>query len=183
VNRRIGERAGNSDPIFAPHGVYPAAGDDEWVAIVCRNDDDWRRLCSAIKREELARDSRFATAAGRREHRDAIDLSIAAWSRNLDAAVIESLLQSRGVPAHQVQNSGAAYRDPQFVHRGHFVALEHPTLGKFTVEGSRAKLSRTPASVRRAAPTLGQDNQHVLENILGYDETQISELAASGVLG
>ena len=44
-------------------------------------------------------------------------------------------------------------------------------------------LSRTPGIVNRAAPSLGQDNQHVLENILGYDETRISELAASGALG
>jgi crotonobetainyl-CoA:carnitine CoA-transferase CaiB-like acyl-CoA transferase len=189
VNGRIGERAGNSDPVFAPHGVYPAKGqddqekDDQWIAIVSRNDDDWRHLCSAMKRDDLARDSRFATAAGRREHRDILDSSIAAWSSSLGAAAIESLLQSHGIPAHQVQNSGAAYRDPQFVHRGHFVALDHPTLGKFTVEGNRAKLSRTPAAVRRPAPTLGQDNQYVLENILGYDENRISELAASGALG
>ena len=183
VNGRVEERAGNSDAVFAPHGVYPAAGDDQWVAIVCRDDDDWRRLCAAMENEILARDSRYASAAGRLEHRDAIDSSIAAWSRKFDRAAIESRLQSHGVPAHQVQNSADAYRDPQFAHRGHFVALDHPSLGKFTVEGPRAKLSRTPAAVRRAAPSLGQDNQHVLESILGYDETQITELVATGALG
>jgi crotonobetainyl-CoA:carnitine CoA-transferase CaiB-like acyl-CoA transferase len=183
VNGRVEERAGNCDAAFAPHGVYPAAGDDQWVAIVCRDDDDWRNLCAAMNNEDLARDSRYASAAGRLEHRDAIDSLIAKWSSKLDRAAIESALQSLGVPAHQVQNSADAYRDPQFVHRGHFVALDHPSLGKFTVEGPRAKLSRTPAGVRRAAPALGQDNQHVLENILGYDETRISELAASGALG
>jgi crotonobetainyl-CoA:carnitine CoA-transferase CaiB-like acyl-CoA transferase len=183
VNGRVEERVGNSDATFAPHGVYPAAGDDQWVAIVCRDDDDWRRLCSAMENEDLARDSRYASAAGRFDHRDAIDASIAAWSRKLDRAAIESRLQSRGVPAHQVQNSSDAFIDPQFVHRGHFVPLDHPSLGKFTVEGPRAKLSRTPATVRLAAPSLGQDNQHVLENILGYDETQISELVTSEALG
>ena len=136
-----------------------------------------------MNNEDLARDSRYASAAGRLEHRAAIDSSIASWTRTLERADVESRLQSRGVPAHQVQNSADAYADPQFVHRGHFVALEHPVLGKFTVEGPRAKLSRTPATVRRAAPSLGQDNQHVLETILGYDETQITELAASGALG
>ncbi len=183
VNGRVEQRVGNSDAAFAPHGVYPAAGDDQWVAIVCRDDDDWRRLCTAMNNEDLARDPRYASAAGRREHRDAIDSSIAKWSRALERSVIESRLQSHRIPAHQVQNSTDAYADPQFVHRGHFVALEHQTLGKFTVEGPRAKLSRTPAAVRRAAPSLGQDNQHVLETILGYDETQITELAASGALG
>jgi benzylsuccinate CoA-transferase BbsF subunit len=183
VNGRVEERVGNSDAAFAPHGVYPAAGDDQWVAIVCRNDDDWRRLCAAMENEDLARDSRYESAAGRLEHRDAIDSSIAAWSRKLGRSAIESRLQSLGVPAHQVQNSADAYIDPQFVHRGHFAALDHPSLGKFTVEGPRAKLSRTPATVRRAAPTLGQDNQHVLESLLGYDEARISELVASGALG
>jgi crotonobetainyl-CoA:carnitine CoA-transferase CaiB-like acyl-CoA transferase len=183
VNGRVEERVGNSDAAFAPHGVYPAAGDDQWVAIVCRNDDDWRRLCAAMENEDLARDSRYSSAAGRLEHRDAIDSSIAAWSRKLGRSAIELRLQSLGVPAHQVQNSADAYIDPQFVHRGHFAALDHPSLGKFTVEGPRAKLSRTPATVRRAAPTLGQDNQHVLENLLGYDEARISELVASGALG
>jgi crotonobetainyl-CoA:carnitine CoA-transferase CaiB-like acyl-CoA transferase len=183
--RRTGEGQyiDQSQAECAPHGVYPAAGDDNWVAIVCRDDDDWRRLCVAMNNENLARDSRYASAAGRLEHRDAIDASIADWSRALDRGAIESLLQSHGVPGHQVQNSADAYADPQFAHRDHFVALDHPSFGKFTVEGPRAKLSRTPAVVRRAAPALGQDNQHVLESILGYSETRISELVSSGALG
>lgn len=183
ANGRVNGRVGNSDPIFAPHGVYPAAGDDSWVAIVCRNDDDWRHLCSAVNNEDLARDSRFANLAGRRAHRDELDSSIAAWSRVHDSGAIESLLQTHGVPSHQVQNSAAAYRDPQLAHRGHFVTLEHPAVGQFTVEGPRAKLSRTPATVRRSAPSLGHDNQHVLENILGYDQARISELASAGAFG
>ena len=183
ANGRVGVRAGNTDPAFAPHGVYPAAGDDQWVAIVCRNDGDWRNLCAAMEDDARARDPRYTTAAGRLEHRDAIDASIAAWTRGLDRASIESRLQARGVPAHCVQSSADAYGDAQLAHRGHFVALNHPRLGKFTVEGPRAKLSRTPAAVRRTAPSLGQDNQYVLETILGYDETRIGEVVASGALG
>lgn len=183
VNGRVDGRVGNYDPAFAPHGVYPAAGDDNWVAIVCRNDDDWRNLCAAMENETLARDSRYESAAGRLEHRDAIDSAIADWTRRFERTSIESRLQSRGVPAHSVQNSRDAYADPQLAHREHFVSLQHPRLGKFTVEGPRAKLSRTPAAVRRAAPSLGQDNQYVLETILGYDESRISELVASGALG
>jgi crotonobetainyl-CoA:carnitine CoA-transferase CaiB-like acyl-CoA transferase len=183
VNGRVDGRVGNFDPACAPHGVYPAAGEDNWVAIVCRDDQDWRNFCDAMENETLARDSRYVSAAGRLEHRDAIDSEIADWTRRFERASIESRLQSRGVPAHAVQNSADALADPQLAHRGHFVALEHPSLGKFTVEGPRAKLSRTPAAVRRAAPSLGQDNQLVLETILGYDESRISELVASGALG
>ena len=82
-----------------------------------------------------------------------------------------------------MQNSAEFYIDPQVAHRGHFVELPHPVYGKTTVEGPRAKLSRTPGQARRAAPTLGQDNQYVLEKILGYSEQQIGDIAGSGVLG
>jgi crotonobetainyl-CoA:carnitine CoA-transferase CaiB-like acyl-CoA transferase len=183
VNGRVQVRAGNTDHAFAPHGVYPVAGEDKWIAIVCRTDDDWRRFCAAVGRDELTADSRYASIPSRLEHRETLDAVISEWSRNLEGLEIEHILQSRGVAAHQVQNSSEAYRDPQFLHREHFVNLNHPTLGTFTLEGARAKLSRTPALVRRAAPFLGQDNQYVLAGILGYDEDKITELVSSGVLG
>ena len=70
VNGRIESRAGNSDPRFAPHGVYPARGDDQWVAVVCTSDAQWRALASAMKRDSLRDDPRYATAAARLERRE-----------------------------------------------------------------------------------------------------------------
>ncbi len=183
VNGRVQSRAGNADPDFAPHGVYPAAGQDRWIAIVCRDDDEWRRLCAAIGRPELGSDLRYATASERLKRREELDGIIARWTREMNPHDIEATLQSHGIPAHEVQNSRQAWRDPHLQHRGHFVALPHPTYGTTTVEGPRARLSRTPARVRQAAPTLGQHNQYVLETILGYGEDRITELVAAGTLG
>jgi benzylsuccinate CoA-transferase BbsF subunit len=112
-----------------------------------------------------------------------LDEIIANWSRELEPREAERLAQARSIPAYAVQNSAEYYTDPQIAHREHFVELPHPVYGKTIVEGPRAKLSRTPAQARRAAPTLGQDNQYVLEKILGYSEEQIGEIVGSGVLG
>jgi len=183
VNGRVQSRAGNTDREFAPHEVYPAAGDDKWIAIVCKTDAQWQALCSAIRRIDLARDARLATAAGRRDHAQEIDAAISAWTRGMETRAAEPLLQSRGIPAHEVQNSAEASRDPQMAHRNHFVEVNHSTLGKTVVEGPRAHLSRTPAQVRAAAPSLGEHNQHVLEHILGYSEERITDLATAGVFG
>jgi crotonobetainyl-CoA:carnitine CoA-transferase CaiB-like acyl-CoA transferase len=183
VNGRAQRRVGNSDREFAPHGVYPAAGDDRWVAIVCRSDDEWRLLCSMMNRDDLARDPRYSAAIDRREMREQIDSAICQWTMKLAAVEIESMLQGQRVPAYQVQNSSEAYRDPQLKHREHFVETAHATLGAVTVEGPRAKLSRTPGAVRSAAPSVGQHNQHVLQEILGYGEDQITQLVATGALG
>jgi benzylsuccinate CoA-transferase BbsF subunit len=74
------------------------------------------------------------------------------------------------------------YADPQLRHRGHYVAIEHPTLGGVTTEAPRFKLSRTPARVPARAVTFGCDNRHVLGDLLGFTPEQIAALQASGAL-
>jgi crotonobetainyl-CoA:carnitine CoA-transferase CaiB-like acyl-CoA transferase len=183
ANGRVDDRAGNNDPDFAPHNAYPCAGEDRWVAIVCRSDEDWRRLSELMRRFELGADPRYATAAARLERRAELDSIVGAWTRGLEPRAAEALLQSRGIAAYEVQNSAEAYTDPQLRSRDHFLELPHPVHDKTTVEGTRQKLSRTPAEVHAAGPTLGQHNQYVFEKILGYSEERISELVAAGVLG
>ena len=182
VNGRSQERVGNRDVHLAPHGVYPAAGQDCWLAIAVHNDAQWQALCEAMQRPELGHDPRFATPAARLVHHDILDTILAAWTQVHDAHAAEAMLQERGVPASAVQNSQELYSDPQLVHRRHFVQLPHPLHGTTTIEGSRFRLSRTAARVERAAPTLGHDNQYVLGTILGYSPEHISALTATGIL-
>lgn len=182
VNGRVQGRVGNRDADMAPHGVYPAAGEDRWVAIAVGNDEQWRALCDVMERPDLLRDERFAAPEARLTHQDELDAVVAEWTKGRHAQETEATLQGRGVPASAVQNSQELYRDPQLTHRGHFVQLPHEVHGTTTVEGSRFKLSRTPAGVERAGPTFGRDNQYVLETILGYSQERIADLAAAGVL-
>ncbi len=174
---------GNDDLEHVPHGVYPAAGDDRWVAIACRTEDQWRALCAAMDQPQLAGDARFESAAARRQHREVLDRAIGEWTRARTPVETERILQARGVPAHTVANTVDANADPQLIHREHFVRVNHSVAGDMVVENSRYKLSRTPAQVNRAAPAIGQDSQYVLEQILGYGEDRISDLVANGVLG
>ncbi len=183
VNGRVQGCVGNDDPEAVPHGAYPAAGDDRWVAIAVRDDADFAALASAIGAGELVRDPRFATAEARRAHRDTLDDTVAAWTREREASDVEAALQAAGVPASVVAASEDLVADPQLVHRGHIVQLEHPTYGTTPVESSRFRLSRTPAVVAGPAPTLGRDNQWVLETILGYDAERVTELVVAGARG
>jgi len=174
---------GNDDLEHAPHGIYPAAGDDRWVAIACRTEDQWRALYLAMDRPQLADDPRFKTFTGRHEHREELDRVIGEWTRARTPLETERILQARGVPAHTVQNTFDANDDPQLRHNGHFVRVDHAVAGETFVENSRFRLSRTPAQVKRASPALGQDNQYVLEQLLGYNDDRISDLVAHGALG
>ncbi|MCI0890274.1 MAG: CoA transferase, partial [Chloroflexi bacterium] len=173
---------GNRDRHMAPHGVYPAAGEDLWVAIAVRDDDQWHALCDVIGKPELTSDPRFSTLEARLANQDALDDTLSEWTGERNKGEVEALLQARGVPAHALASSAEALLDPQLIHRGHFVQLEHDIHGTTTVEGSRFRLSRTPAKIEHSAPTFGQHNFHVLETILGYDTDRIADLAAAGVL-
>jgi len=182
ANGRVQAPCGNRDLEAAPHGVYPASGDDRWVAIAVHDDAQFAALCDVIERPGLAGDARFATCAERLAHQDVLDEHVAAWSRQRDAHDAERALQARGVPASAVQDSRDLLADPQLAERGHFVRLTHPTRGTTMVEGSRFRLSRTPARMPSTAPTLGRDTQHVLRTLLGYSEERIAELGAAGAL-
>ena len=182
VNGRIASRAGNRDLEMAPHGVYPTRGEDRWIAIAVADDEGWKTLCAVLERPELASDVRFASAEARLERADELDRIVALATARHDMLELEARLQAAGVAAAAVQNSPELVGDPQLAHRGHFVELPHPENDPTVVEGPRFALSRTPPTVERSAPTMGCDNQYVLETILGYDDERIAELAIAGAL-
>ncbi|HEV3112183.1 MAG TPA: CoA transferase [Candidatus Binataceae bacterium] len=183
VNGRAMPPMGNRDLNFAPHGVYPCAGDDRWIAVVCENDAQWQALCKVLQLPELKRDPRFTLLSARLAHAEELDRIVAGWTSTLDQYQAEAMLQAAGVPSSAVQNSAELSQDPQLAHRGHFVQVNHPLHGTIFVESPPIRLSLTPGSIQSAAPILGGDTQHVLADILGYNEEQITELAADGALG
>jgi crotonobetainyl-CoA:carnitine CoA-transferase CaiB-like acyl-CoA transferase len=182
VNRRVMSRMGNQSREWAPHAVFPCAGNDRWVAIAVETDEQWHALCAVIGRDDWAANDALRSAAGRLAHRDELEGGIAAWTATRTQDDVEDLLQSVRVPCHRSSRSIDAFSDPQLAHRGHFVTVEHPELGPVPIEGSRMHLSRTPAQVLRAGPTLGQDNDLVLREILGLNDDEIVELVTAGAL-
>ena len=181
----IAHRRGNRDEILAPHGVYPCLaeqGRERFVAIVARTDAEWRRLALAMDRPDFARRTELAGAEGRRQRADELDDAITAWTQTRSALGVERQLQSLGVPAHVAASSADFVSDPQLAERGHIVSLEHPLHGTAFVEGPRCLLSETPGEVVRAAPTLGQHNETVLRDLLGYGDDRIRALREGGVL-
>jgi crotonobetainyl-CoA:carnitine CoA-transferase CaiB-like acyl-CoA transferase len=179
VNGRIAERMGNDDHHFAPHGVYPSSGTDNWVAIVCETDDHWRSLCKLLNASgslvPLSQTERL-------QQRLDIDESIAAWTSTRTADQATSQLQTVSVPSHPVAGSDEMRADPQLANRAHLVELPHSKLGTTWIVGSRFALSRTPARMHRAGPTLGEDTYEVLSDTLGYSADHIADLAAAGLL-
>ena len=173
VNGNLTSAAGNSDNLCFPHGMYPVIGDDRWVAIAVKSDDEWRSLCELIERPELIE---------KRHERMEIETALSDWTRAREATQVETALQARGIPAHAALDTPGLFADPQLQHRGHFVEIAHDIYPSTTIESSRLKLSRAPERTPERALTLGRDNRTVLENLLGYTPEHISLLEERGVL-
>ncbi len=181
VNGRVAMRNGNRDQVAAPHGIYPCAGDDRWVAIACFTDEHWNALVSVMGSPAWAADPRFATLEGRRAAAEELDERIGEWSRSHTSHDIFDWLQP-AVPAGPVHNQSDLFADPQIQHRGYFVELEHPVMGPVPYNGMQATMSNTPAWLRKASPTVGEDSFLVLEEILGYSPDRVGELVAAGAI-
>ena len=175
-------RTGNRDPYMTPHNVFRCQGEDRWVSIAVGNDEEWQRLCTAMDQPDLAMDSRFATLAARKENEDSLEQLITAWTQERSAEAATHCLQQAGVAAYPALDGRDILANPQVEARGFFVELEHPEVGKRRHLGIPWKMSRTPCEVRRPAPTLGQDNEYVLGNILGLSQEAISSLQEREVL-
>ena len=174
LNGHVQSRAGNCDPLMAPHGAFQVQGDDRWIAIAVENDQQWHALSGVLG---LADDARFETVESRPQYREELESVINEKTALADGMSLEAELVSKGVPVSIVQRSDDSVRDAQLAHRNHF--LEN---GETVIESSRIQLSRTPASVSPSIPVLGRDTFEVLSDILEYDDEQCAQLAIVGAL-
>jgi len=182
MNRREPERIGNRDQWMAPHNCFRCAGEDEWVAIACGNDDEWRSLCGAIGRLELAGSERFRTLAERKANEAELEGIITAWTQSRTKWDVTRKLQAAGVAAFPSMNSRDLAEDSHLHERHFFSRMPHPEVGVQTHIGIPWRLARGHNGVRSAAPILGHDTASVLREMLGYSDVDIERLRKEGAL-
>ncbi len=188
VNHRPTRRPGTPDsnrgawPAMAPHGIYPARGDDRWVAIACRDDADWRAFAGVVDLP-FTRDARFATLDGRLAAQDDLDRDIAAWTRGRDDADTARALVASGVPASIVARPEERIdHDENTSAWGLWPEVEHGAIGRVRVDGLPVHLSRTDWSIERGGPCLGEHNDRVYGELLGLSADEIADLRKEGVI-
>ncbi|MCY3504761.1 MAG: CoA transferase [Chloroflexi bacterium] len=175
------ERRGNRSLAFAPQGVYPCRGDDNWVAITVQSDEAWTALAALIDRPVLT-DPVLGTNAERLRCHDAIDAEIAAWTADRDAHEVAAVLQQAGVAAGPALSNLEMVADPHLRGRNMIVPIDHPDAGRREFPGFPIHLSETPVERFAGAPTLGQHNEAILRDLLGYSGDEYTALLSAGVV-
>jgi crotonobetainyl-CoA:carnitine CoA-transferase CaiB-like acyl-CoA transferase len=179
----VPERSGNRHPHFAPHGVFPAAGEDRWVAVAVTDDEQWQGLCECLGRTDWSARAELARAPGRKAAEDELEEGVAAWTRRHGDQEGAELLQAAGVPAGALLTVDRLVADPHFVARGSFVRVDREYVGEHPIQRTWARFSVTPDRIERPAPTLGQHTNEVLRELLGVPDDDLARLEQDGVTG
>ena len=169
MNKREPEAKGNRDEVMVPHGCYRCQGDDKWIAIAIRNDNEWKDLCLAMDKPELVDDERFQDGFLRWKNQDELDKIISEWTGRQDNIDIMKKLQSVNIASGPVYNVEEIYNDQQLRDRGFFVKHNHPESGEKELPGVFAKLSETPDAIKGYDPLFGEHTNWVLHDLLGLD--------------
>jgi crotonobetainyl-CoA:carnitine CoA-transferase CaiB-like acyl-CoA transferase len=178
--KEIPKRSGADLPQSTVYGVFAARDGD--VVITAQVDDAWKRLAKVVGGDALAADTRFHTAAGRNANNPEVMAKVRAWvGAQPSAAACLAALEAAEVPSALVKRIDQVLADPQVQARNMIVEQDHPVLGRVRLANVPFKFSDCDASVRTAAPLLGQHNREIARE-LGFSATEIEAMEKDGVL-
>jgi crotonobetainyl-CoA:carnitine CoA-transferase CaiB-like acyl-CoA transferase len=166
----------------APWGMYPCAGEQQWVAITCRDDADWTHLVDAMASPAWAADPSYARTSGRLARQDELDRRIGEWTSGLTKGEVARLCQAAGVPAGPMLTGSDQMGDPHFVAHGYVVEIDQPGVGRMALEGAAFKATAMVGPDIRPAPMLGEHTRQLARDVLGLDDAEIDRLLDGGVL-
>lgn len=182
MNERLPERQGNRDASMAPHGCYPCRGDDKWIGLAVRSEEEWTALCGVMGNPPWTREERFADMSRRWQHQDALDAHLAQWTATHEATELMEMLQAEGIPAGPSLNTTDLLADPHLQARGVFTELAAPQGGSHFTIGAPWSIEPGLQPTYTPAPNLGEDNDYVLRTLLGMSRAEIDQLEADQVL-
>jgi crotonobetainyl-CoA:carnitine CoA-transferase CaiB-like acyl-CoA transferase len=170
---------GSAHPLNGPYQAFQTA--DGWINVGAANQRNWLRFLDVIGAPELNEDPRFASNHDRMQHLMELEEILNDHLRHATSEVWLERMERAGLPAGPVLDILQMQADPQAHARDMIVEVDHPVAGSVKTLGHPIKFSETPASIRRAAPTLGQHSREVLQEA-GYAADQIEALVISGAV-
>ena len=183
MNGRVQGSLGNRHRWMAPHGCYPCQGEDRWIAIAVATDQQWQALCRVMGDPPWCSDERFADSHSRWRNQDQLDDHLAAWTRGQDATALMLRLQEHGVPAGHVANEHDVVTDPHLRARGFFQNLPHAEAGAYDYPATLWRVDGERNPLRLPPPLLGEHNEYVYKELLGYSDEDYRRLEAEGHVG
>ena len=183
VNNRAQQPRGNDFPGVAPHGVYRCKGDDRWIAICVMHDVHWQSLRTVLGEPQWMQQAEWMSSEARYLGRKKLEYQLHQETSRWEAEKLMIALQEKKVPAALVSTAEDVIRkDPQLAHRGHWVTLEHPEMGASIYNAPPFRYLRTPVSLSRPAPLIGQHTEEICRELLKLTPEEIRDLTEQQVV-
>ena len=163
------------------HGVFPSLGDEQWVTIAARTEEEWRALCDAMGKPSLADDPRFATMADRHANNDALEAVIGQWTAGLTNWEVSERLQKAGIAAMPSMSNTDDRRAPPPARARAFWECPHPVMGPVILPRPPLALRELRYFLPAATPMLGEHTHEVMTELLGYSEAETARLDDLGI--
>lgn len=176
-------RTGNTMPRLAPFGIFPTA--DGYIAICAPRPNMAAALFAAMGNPELSKDERFSSRDGCVKNNKELHALVEAWTTKLSTSEAAVQLEAAGVPSGAVRRPSEGVRDPRLLARGETEQIEHPKYGKMDQlfgGGMPILMSGSFTGFDRPAPNLGEHNDFVYRELLGYSGDEIANLKQDGVI-
>ena len=174
-------REGNRLPNSAPLDNYPTS-DGTYVCIVAGSDANFRRLCEAMDRPDLASDDRFSTLARRAARGDEINGIVTAWTSGLAASEVEATCIAHDVPVGIAYSAADIFSDPHMIAREDLVPVEDPVVGTIRQQAPFPRFVGRPTPAPTGAPRLGAHNDEIWCGLVGVTSEDLHRLRESGVV-
>ena len=176
----------STSPLMAPHGIYRCKGEDQWIALACRDDADWRALAELIA-EDWSRASKFASLTDRIARQDELDERVQVWTQAQDKFELAATLEALPVPVAPVMQpaeriDGDYYGEGAIAGTELWPSVQHSEIGSVRVDGQPVDFSKTQWRSEQGAPCLSEHTRSVLQSVLGYEGDEIDDLYKEGVI-
>lgn len=178
---RIPQRIGNRYESTYPYDSFKAKDGD--VIIGAGNDKLFKKLMEVMGKADLISDERFLSVSNRVENHELLKEIIEDWSKDKGVDEISKLLNDNGIPSTPINTIDRIVVDEQIaVNRNMFPVQKHPVAGDIKLTNNAIKLTETDSNPDKPAPTLGQHNEYVYKELLGYTDEKYKELVDNKVI-
>ncbi|RLC95263.1 MAG: hypothetical protein DRI39_00520 [Chloroflexi bacterium] len=182
MNGNVLGTQGNRYPTMCPHNNYRCKGEDNWVSIGVKTEQEWKNFCEAIGNPPWAQDERFADKYSRLKHQEELDRLITEWTVNYTHYEATDILQKHGVAAAPCLDTEGRFFDPHLQERRTYLEVEHPTTGVDFIANTAWVLPDNPTEIRHRSPLLGEHNSYVFKELLGMSDEEIARLESEKVI-
>jgi CoA:oxalate CoA-transferase len=180
ATNKVPTRIGCTDPFVYPFDRYSAS--DGFFVLAAYDPRTFLRFCEAIERPDLLQDEEFASISARSRNRTKLKKIIEDWSARRTVEEVSQIMGKAGVPTAPVLNIGQIVESEHIKSREMLVEVEHPRAGKTRIPALPVKFSETPAKIEKPSPLLGQHNEEILIELLGYNKEEIERLREEEVI-